>query len=517
MLKQRRIRERCPDSHYERLTAADEVFLDLEGPATHMHVGCVCLYDLAPLQTAAGGLDFARVVRQTEAALSCVPRFRQRLSTIPLLGRPVWVDDEHFNLRYHLRHTALPRPGDLRQLKRLAARILSQQLDRARPLWEMWFIEGLDGGRFAVVTKVHHCMLDGAAGADLLAALMAVDPEGHPGVDPRWRPRPHPSGVELIADELGRRTALLPAALRAGRELLLRPRSSLRAATDVVSGLVELAGATPVSPSPINVPIGPHRRFDWTRVDLAAMRAIGHRLGGTVNDVALAVVTAALRTVWRREHAVDDMDCRALVSVSLRSADERVALGNRVATLLAALPMDERDPVRRVQRVAETMRAAKASHQVLGTEVVEELSDWTFASLLTGVARLALRNHSYTIDVTNIPGPPVPMSLLGAELREIYALTPLVDDQALALALFSYNGAMHWGFNADWEAVPELHAFVRTVETEFVTLQRAAIGRAPDVAVRATADGHAGRRPRQPVRPARPRAGRNARRRKPSS
>jgi WS/DGAT/MGAT family acyltransferase len=504
-------------SHYDRLTAADEVFLDLEGPATHMHVGCVCLYDLAPLQTAEGGLDLARVIRQTEAALPCVPRFRQRLSVIPLFGRPVWVDDEHFNLRYHLRHTALPRPGDLRQLKRLAARILSQQLDRTRPLWEMWFVEGLDGGRFAVVTKVHHCMLDGVAGADLLAALMAVDPEKTEGVAPRWRPRPHPSGLELLADELGRRAALLPAAVRAGRDLLVRPRRTLHAATDVARGLAELAGVTPVSPSSINVPIGPQRRFDWTRVDLAAMRGIGHRLGGTVNDVALATVTAALRTFWRQQgQPVDTMDCRALVSVSLRSADERGTLGNRVATLLAGLPMDETDPGRRLQRVAETMRAAKASHQVLGTEVVEELSDWTFASLLVGFARLALRNHSYTIDVTNVPGPSGPMYLLGAELREIYALTPLVDDQALALALFSYNGGMHWGFNADSEGVPQLHEFVQTVETEFATLQRAAIGRAPEVAARAEAGGDAQPRRRRPGKSARRRTDRKARRRRAS-
>ena len=175
------------------------------------------------------------------------------------------------------------------------------------------------------------------------------------------------------------------------------------------------------------------------------------------------------------------MDCRALVSVSLRAAAERGALGNRVATLLAGLPMDETDPVRRLQRVAETMRAAKASHQVLATEVIEELSDWTFASLLVGFARLAVRTHAYTIDVTNVPGPPVPLYLLGAELREVYALTPLVDDQALAVALFSYNGGMHWGFNADWEAVQELHQFVQTVEAEFAALQRAAAAGASEI------------------------------------
>jgi len=468
-------------SHYERLTAADEVFLDLEGPATPMHVGTVCLYDLAPLQTATGGLDFARLYRQVEAALPAAPRFRQRLASIPLFGRPVWVDDEHFNLQYHLRHTALPRPGDVRQLKRLAARILSQPIDRHRPLWEMWYVEGLDSQRFAVISKVHHCMLDGVAGAGLLATLTAVDPERAP-VRP-WLPRPHPSGLELIGDELARRAALVPAALRAGRNAFARPRRALHAATEVAQGLAELAQVTPVSPSPLNVSIGPHRRFDWRRFDLAAMRAIGHRLGGTVNDVALAVVAAALRSVWRRRGiAVDTMDCRALVSVSLRSADERAALGNRVATLLAALPMDETDPVRRLQRVAETMRAAKASHQVLGAEIIEEVSDWTFAGLLVAFARLALRLHSYTIDVTNIPGPSTPMYLLGAQLQEIYALTPLVHDQALAIALFSYNGGMHWGFNGDWEALPELHELVESLETEFAVLQRTANDRAPEIA-----------------------------------
>jgi WS/DGAT/MGAT family acyltransferase len=477
-------------SHHERLTAADEAFLDLEGPMTPMHVGAVCLYDLEPLQMAGGGLDFARLLRQTEAALPAVPRFRQRLSTIPLFGRPVWVDDEHFNLRHHVRHTAVPRPGDTRQLKRLAGRILSQSLDRSRPLWEMWFVEGLEGGQFASVIKAHHCMVDGIAGADLLAALMAVDPGKAPRPDRPWLPRPHPSGIELLAGELGRRADLVPGALRAGRDLLIHPRRTLRAAADVAAGLTELAGVRAVSPSPLNVSIGPHRRFDWTRVDLGAMREIGHRLGGTVNDVALAVVTGALRTAWRRQgHDVDRMDCRALVSVSLRAAAERGALGNRVATLLAALPMDETDPARRLQRVAETMRAAKASHQVLGTEIIEELSDWTFASLLVVLARLAVRTHAYTIDVTNVPGPPSPLHLLGAELREVYALTPLVEDQALALALFSYSGGMHWGFNADWDAVPALHELVETVEAELATLRRAATRRITEIR-----GGRAGRR-----------------------
>jgi WS/DGAT/MGAT family acyltransferase len=303
----------------------------------------------------------------------------------------------------------------------------------------------------------------------------------------------------------------VPAALRAGRDAVAHPARALHALSELAKGVAELAGVTAVSPSPLNVPIGPHRRFDWTRFDLETMRTIGHRVGGTVNDVALAAVTGALRSFWRRQGiAVDTMNCRALVSVSLRSADDRGALGNRVATLLANLPMNEADPVCRLQHVVETMRAAKASHQVLGAEIIEEVSDWTFASLLVAFARLALSRHPYTIDVTNIPGPRTPAHLLGAELREIYALTPLVRDQALAIALFSYNGVMHWGFNADWEALPALHDLVETFEAEFEALQRATDARAPEIEARAGASpsrrGYAPRRRRQ--RPTRARAGR---------
>ncbi len=467
-------------SHYERLTAADQVFLDLEDSNAHMHIGAVCLCEVGPLRTATGGLDFPALYRQTEAALALAPRFRQRLTSIPLFGRPVWVDDEHFNLHYHLRHAAVPRPGDMRQVKRLAGRILSQPLDRRRPLWEMWFVEGVEDDRFAVISKAHHCMFDGVAGADLLAAIMAA--ESDPAAKPLWRPRPHPSGFELIVGEVARRARLAPTALRAGRDAVVDPGRVLRAATGVAKGLAELAGVKPVSASPLNVPIGPHRRFDWMRCDLAAMRTLGRRVGGTVNDVALAVVTAGLRSAWlRRRLPVYAMDCRALVSVSLRSTGDHGTLGNRVATLLAALPVDEDDPIRRLQRVAETMRRAKASHQVAGAEFIEDASDWTFASLLSAFARLALRNHSYTIDVTNIPGPSVPVYLLGAQVREVYALTPLVRDQTIAIALFSYNGGMHWGFNADWEALPELHELVTTFQQELIGLRRAATARTPDV------------------------------------
>jgi diacylglycerol O-acyltransferase len=483
---------------YERLTAADQAFLELERADAPMHIGAVCIYDLGSLENEAGGLDFQRLYRHTAAALPLVPRFRQRLAAIPLFGRPVWVDDEHFNLHYHLRHAAVPRPGDTRHLKRLAGRILSQPLDRRRPLWEMWFIEGLAGGRFAVINKAHHCMFDGVAGAGLLAAIMAVDPERATVDD--WTPRPHPAGVELVVDEVLRRATLVPTALRAVGGALVQPRHAVRALGDAAHGLAELLWSGSVSPSPLNVAIGPHRRFDWTRCDLAAMREIGHRLGGTVNDVALAVVTGALRSAWRRRRlAVDAMDCRALVSVSVRGPAESGALGNRVATLLATLPIDEADPGRRVQRIAETLRAAKASHQVLGAEIIEELSDWTSAGLLVALARFALRGHAYTIDVTNIPGPPMPLSLLGAPLREIYALTPLVHHQALAIALFSYNGGMHWGFNADWEALPELHELVETFDREFALLRAAARGLVPAIAARAGASRRRSRSP-QPRR-----------------
>ena len=464
-------------THYDRLSALDAAFLEVEDAATHMHVGAVALFELGRLRTPDGGLDFERVLAAAGPILRSSPRFRQRLARVPLLDHPVWVDDERFNLNYHLRHTALPEPGDERLLKRLAGRIFSQQLDRGKPLWELWFVEGLEGDRFAVISKIHHCMLDGIAGVDLIAALRGDEPPPGDEGGGRWLPRPRPGGAQLLADELARRASAPWRALGGAARSLARPGAALRSLRDAAEAVGEAAGQalTGGSPTPFNVDIGPHRRFDWTRIELAATKEVKNRLGGTVNDVVLATVAGALRRVLRgRGVRVKHLDFRALIPVNVRAEDEHGQLGNRVSFMVARLPLDESDPRRRLARVIETTRALKASKQTLGAELLESVADWTATSLFARYARLGALSRAYNMVVTNVPGLPSSAVLLGARMLEIYPLVPLYSNQAAGIAIFSYDGALFWGFNSDWDALPDLHDLVEAVHAEFELLAKAA-------------------------------------------
>jgi len=464
-------------THYERLTALDSTFLDIEDQNVHMHVGAVGIFDGRPLLTANGGLDIDRVVALAETQLQRTPRFRQKLQRIPLFNHPVWVDDDRFNLQYHVRHTSLPRPGDMRQLKRLAGRIMSQQLDRGKPLWEMWFVDGLENDKVAVITKAHHAMVDGVSGVDLLASIMVFDPKAQPGKPKRWIPRPAPSASQLLLGELQRRATLPLALALAGQEVVSRPRRTVSIVRDAIEGLGQAiaAGLRPASPTPLNPDIGPHRRFDWTHFDLNAVKKVKNHLGGTINDVVLATVAGALRRFLKgRGLEVKNLDLRSMVPVSVRTETQRGALGNRVSFLVAQLPVDERDPRARMKRVIETTQKLKHSKQVFGAEVLEEISDWTFTSLFVEFARMAAVARSYNLVVTNVPGPPAPVYMLGGRMQEIYPLVPLYMNQALGIALFSYSGGLYWGFNADWDALPDLHDLVEAVDVEFKALCDAA-------------------------------------------
>jgi WS/DGAT/MGAT family acyltransferase len=468
-------------THYDRLSALDTTFLDIESASVHMHVGAVGVFTGDALRRPDGGLDLDRIRALSEPALRRNARFRQRLETIPVFGHRVWVDDPRFQLDYHLRHTALPAPGDERQLKRLAGRLFSQKLDPHRPLWEMWFVEGLEGDRFAVITKVHHCMIDGVSGADLLAGFMVASAGGAGGA-PRWVPRPAPSPARLFADELTRRAALpwraAAAGLRSLREPLRAAREARHAAEAVGHALA--AGLGSASSTPLNGGVGPYRRFDWTELELAAVREVKQRIGGTVNDVVLAVVSGAMRRfLARRGLAVDALDFRAMLPVNVRSASQQGKLGNRVAFLMARLPVDERRPELRVARVIEETRRLKRSDVVEGGELLEEASDLALTGFFAQIARLAAGTRSYNMVVTNVPGPQVPVSLLGARMERVYPLVPLFSNQGLGIALFSYDGWLFWGFNADWDAVPDLHDLVPLVQEEFEVLRKLDVGGRP--------------------------------------
>jgi WS/DGAT/MGAT family acyltransferase len=472
--------------YYERLTALDASFLDIEDVSVHMHVAAVLLFQPGPLARHDGGLDMERIRAYIGSRLHMIPRYRQRLAYTPLERHPVWVDDDRFNLFYHVRHASLPRPGSERQLKRLCGRIMSQKLDATKPLWEIWVIEGLEDGRFALVAKVHHCMVDGISGVDLLTVLLSPSPDEAVPEPPQWGPRRAPTTGELLGAEVWRRASMPLDVFKAARGAIANPDATLEAVRTRVDGLLEvLRGAsTPAATTILNPPrIGPHRRFDWVRLDLGEVKRIKERLGGTVNDVVLATVTGATRRFLNSHGQMpEDLTFRAMIPVSIRASSERGALGNRVSQMLAALPLDEANPVRRLQRVVETTQRLKHSHQVAASELIEEFSDWTATAVLTQMIRFAAARRAYNLVVTNVPGPPVPLYLLGARLYESYPMVPLFANQGLGIALFSYDGGLYWGINSDWDALPDLHDYIDALGAGFVELAKAAGGGVASVA-----------------------------------
>ena len=464
---------------YEELSAEDRSFLIAEGENTHMNVGGPTIFETGDLSTPEGGIDSERIRAHVASRLQAIPRYRQRLAYTPVFNRPVWVDDTDFNLNYHIRHMSLPRPGTERQLKRLTAWILCQHLDRRKPLWELWIVEGVEGGRFALVCKVHHCMTDGVSGVELLSALLGFTAEETIPTPAAWTPRPTPSWGELLTDEVSRQVkAPLALARRLGRlwQEPDRAQAELQHSVGAVWDLIT-AGMHGAASTPLNRPIGPYRRFDWLSMDLAEVKQIKNALGGTINDVVLTTVAGALRRLFEQRRVnVDVLDYRAAVPVNVRAPEERTRMGNRVSAWLASLPLHERDPRRRFVAVHNMTADLKASRQARGAEALLELAEWAGPTLFgLGVQMVGLM-QPYNIIVTNVAGPQVPLYLLGAQMVAGYPVVPLFENQGLGVALFSYNGQLCWGFNADWDLVPDLHDFVAGVARSFRELCAAARG-----------------------------------------
>ena len=471
------------DHAYDRLSFLDNSFLILERPTSPMHVAGTAMYEAGSLRTPEGGVDIDRIRSYVTSRLHLIPRYRQRLAYIPIENHPVWIDDDHFNIHYHVRHTALPRPGDERQLKRLAARIVSQHLDRSKPLWEIWVVEGLaNAEHFAMISKIHHCMVDGMSSVDLLNVLLQPDPVEDFEPPPDWFPRPAPTGTELLRDALYR-YATLPLEIGRNAQALVSqasdPRSDLRARWRAVRDALTTGLPSP-STTPLNQPIGPHRRFDWLAMDLDRVKAVKNRLGGTLNDVVLATVAGAVRLfLSRRRVPIEDLDFRVMAPVSVRSEAERGSLGNRVSAWMVPMPLGERDPRRRLAKIREATAALKESKQALGAGVLTAVGEWTPSTLLSLAAQLTTRRLPFNLVVTNVPGPQVPLYMLGARMLDNYGLVPLTDNLCLGVVLFSYAGKLCWGFTAEWDLIPDLHDFVLDVDASFHELSELAPAAAP--------------------------------------
>jgi diacylglycerol O-acyltransferase / wax synthase len=442
----------------ERLSGLDASFLHLEDASAHMHVAGVMLFEGSPP-------PYDELLETFEQRLPLVPRYRQRLAFVPFgQGRPKWVDDPHLNLRYHVRSTALPSPGTERQLQDLAGRVFSQQLDRDKPLWEVWLVEGLEGDRFAMLSKTHHALVDGISGVDIISVLFDTSPEPAVPTAPgdRWLPRPLPSKAQLLAEALLERATIPTEVARSVRRVFRGPRRVVGAARDAAVGVGAMAwaGLNPAPKSPYNRPIGSHRRFTWVRASLRDVKGIKDSLGGTVNDVVLATVAGALgRHLRRRGQNTDGLELKAMVPVSVRQDIERGALGNRVAAMMAPLPVWCQEPMARLDIVREELKGLKSSGQAVGAQVLTDLSGFAPSTILDQASRLAGRQRFFNLVVTNVPGPQFPLYLLGRRMLDPFPMVPLAKGQGIGVALLSYDGAINFGIVGDYDLLWDLDDF----------------------------------------------------------
>jgi WS/DGAT/MGAT family acyltransferase len=459
----------------DRLTGLDTSFLHLERDGAHMHVASTAIFE-GPTP------EYRDFVDHLASRLHLVPRFRQKLRFVPFgLGRPVWEDDPHLNLNYHIRHTALPAPGDDDQLRTLAARVFSQRLDRSKPLWELWLVDGLEGGRFAVVGKSHHCLIDGVSGVDITTVLYDTEREpAAPSPPPsEWLPGPGRSDAELVGETLVERATSPTEIVRGARAFMRGPRRIAGQAREALGAMTELAGAAAgAPPSPFNVEIGPYRRFAWVRGDLDQFKHVKNELGGTVNDVVLAAVTGALGRYMRAKgQSTHELELRALVPLSVRADEEHGALGNKVSAMMAPLPVWCEDPVERLELVRASMAGLKDSRQAVGASILTELTDFAPPTIASQAARLQSRQRFFNLVVTNIPGPQFPLYVLGREMQATIPMVPLAKNQAACVAIMSYNGQLDFGLTGDYDAMPDLDSLADDLDASITELVEAAGGR----------------------------------------
>jgi diacylglycerol O-acyltransferase / wax synthase len=463
----------------DRMSPQDASFLHVEDAVSPMHIGSVAVFAGPPP-------TYEEFEAMVSAKLPAVPRYRQKVRFVPLqLGRPLWVDDPHFHLGYHLRHTALASPGGDRELRNLVGRVMAQHLDRHKPLWEMWMVEGLDQDHWALVSKVHHCMVDGVSGTDLLTVVLDPEPEPARPLPDVWQPESEPGNARLVRDALIDLVASPYEQLRAARASTRAPRQMLRSFSELARGLRAWTGVVRPTPvSTLNGPIGPHRRWDWARTTLADVKTVRHGLGGTVNDVVLTVLTRGFRDLLlSREESVDGRVVRTLVPVSVRTPGERGTYNNRVSAMIAELPVGLADPIERLAAIRAQMDGLKESKQAVAGEVLTSLSGFAPSLLLALGTRVAMRLPQRNINTvtTNVPGPQMQLYACGRSMLEAFPFVPLASQVRIGVAIFSYNGMLNYGVTGDYDTAPDIAVLCSGVEAGMTELLKLADERSTTV------------------------------------
>ena len=458
--------------HLDRLSSVDASFLHQEdGRDSHMHIGGIGIFEGPPPSE-------DDLLAHIGGRLKLVPRFRQKLVAAPLRsGRPLWTDDPRFSLGYHVRRTALPKPGTEQQLMRLISRVHSQRLDRTKPLWEMWIIEGLTDDRWAVLTKTHHALVDGVGGIDIMTALLDLSPVSRRVGPDDWHASREPSFVDLL--ERGISGAVRNAREVSGQMLgrALNPRRTAEEVLERALGLAELARLTisPAPPTPLNHSPGPHRDFAVVRAEVADFKAVKDALGGTLNDVVLAVVSGALRRFLDDYGCpVDTMRLRACVPMSVRTSDQAGGLGNRIVIMVAELPIDIADPVARLREVSRHMDGLKSSRQAVAAQTMVQMEQWMPPNVLAQASRIGFSSRLYNLLVTNVPGPQFPVYLLGRRMSEVFPIAFLAPEHTLAIAILSYDGSVNVGLLGDADAEHDLGSLADYIRRSLQELLAAA-------------------------------------------
>ena len=437
----------------ERMNALDAGFLFAEREDTPLHIGSVTVFEgPAP--------SYGDLIRMILGRLPRVPRYRQRVRTVPFnLGRPVWVDDPHFQILYHIRHTALPSPGGAEQLRNLAGRVFAQSLDLTKPLWELWLVEGVEAGRWALIAKVHHCVVDGVGAGDLMTQVFDLAPDAElPGPPDPWTPEEAPSRISLALGGLCE-TIGEPVRRLAGAAAPIRRLRDVRGVVSFARGLPRTLkrASEPVARS-LGGPVGPHRRWSWIEVGLDDVKAVRRAVGGTVNDVLLATVTRGFRDLLgSRGELTAGTRVRSLVPVSVRGDEEHGVLSNRVSGVIVTLPCGEPDPIRRLELIRAQMDDLKGTHQAVGADALVRLAGYapTLLSLASRAVLAAVRPLFQTV-TTNVPGPPFPLYVMGREVVALYPYVPIAAGVSVATGIFSYLGRLYFGVTADFDSLPDL-------------------------------------------------------------
>ena len=460
----------------DRLSPLDASFLHIEDHVSHMHIASVAIFEGPPP-------PFMDIVAMVDAKLDLVPRYRQKVRFVPLeLGRPVWVDDPHFNIEYHLRHTALPSPGGESELRKLVGRVMSQQLDRSKPLWEIWVVEGLEDGRWAMLSKTHHALVDGVAGTDLLAVVMDLSPETTRPEHSEWVPRPMPSGLELMVDTLENIVRSPYEQLHAARAQTRVVRRMAGYALEVAGGLFALSGLVrPMPLSSLNGPLGPHRRYAWATTSVDDIKRVRKGLGGTFNDVVLAGITNGFRELLLSRGEDVERVVRTLVPVSVRPRDDSGrAIGdgtfeNKVSAMFAELPVDIEDPVLRLHTISAQMKDLKHSKQAVAGEALTSMSGFAPPMLLALGMRLATRAGQRNVNTvtTNVPGPQFPLYAAGRRMIRAFPYVPLGGQIRLGIAIFSYDGEVNFGITGDYDTTSDIDVLSGGIEDGMTQLLKA--------------------------------------------